>query len=163
VEAVNRHLNSNVGQVLALPSRSVLPAKVRHYIVCTNRIHDHTQGAVGYDVAIMRLNYQRLKWDSSAMQRILHGDTSRGRRCKAQGVLSSFSALARTQTRTCVLSRVAQAVWDIATLIVGSDGLRGIFPSRVLPRAKYTSVADLLELGFVARGKGTTWTDEEVR
>ena len=33
----------------------------------------------------MRLNYQRLKWDSSAIQRILHGDTTRGRRAKAQG------------------------------------------------------------------------------
>jgi hypothetical protein len=62
-----------------------------HGAGCTSCSDHHTQGSIGYDVAIMRLNYQRLKWDSSAIQRILHGDTTRGRRAKAQGTLCAYS------------------------------------------------------------------------
>ena len=43
------------------------------------------QGIVGYDVGMMRLAYQRLKWDSSAIQRILHGRGKNNRRIWTQG------------------------------------------------------------------------------
>ena len=55
VEAVNKQLNSNV-----------------------------RQGSIGVDVAEMRLTYQRLKWDSAALQRILFGNTTKKRRANVQ-------------------------------------------------------------------------------
>jgi hypothetical protein len=47
--------------------------------------------------------------------------------------------------------------------VVSSDGMRGVFPSRNLPSPKYTTIGELLEMGYVVRGNDTTWTDEEVK
>ena len=112
VEAMNRALNSNV-----------------------------RQGCIGYDVAKMRLCYQRLKWDSSAIQRILAGDTTRKRRQNVQ----------------------AMSVWNLAKLMLSHTTVRGVFTSQMLPVEKRTSVTDLIKNGYRLRQIGDQWDDEDVR
>ena len=111
VEAMNRQLNSNV-----------------------------RQGSIGYDVAEMRLCYQRLKWDSSAIQRILAGDTSRKRRQNVQ----------------------ALSVWNLTKLMLSHTTARGVFTSQMLPVEKRTTVADLISGGYRLRRIGEHWSDEEI-
>ena len=53
---------------------------------CLLRPPGWEQGTIGYDVAVMRLSYMRLKWDSSALDRIMYGDISRKRRGHTQGL-----------------------------------------------------------------------------
>ena len=98
VEAVNKHLNTNIRQVPTdhcnSSEKDTRAEHVQEDKKCNNiqrlykRIqHFETtfQGSIGYDIAVVRMTYQRLKWDASALQRILHGDVSRARQMKTQG------------------------------------------------------------------------------
>jgi hypothetical protein len=112
VEAFNKYLNSNT-----------------------------RQGSIGYDIAEMRLCYQRLKWDSAVLQRIIFGDISRNR-----------------QTRT-----KAQSVLNLAmTVLAGTAGSKWYFPNRRIPAPTHTTPADLLEMGYKLKNGRVEWTDEEV-
>jgi hypothetical protein len=99
------------------------------------------QGSVSYDVATMRMAYQRLKWDSSAIQKVLYGDTTHGRRIRSQ----------------------AMAIWNLANVMIRSENMRGIFTSQQLHHAQRTSVDDLVEMGYTLRGTSSDWTREEVK
>ena len=115
VEAVNRHLNANV-----------------------------RSGAVGYDVANMRLCYQRLKWNSSAIRRILYGDKSKNRRAAAQAV----------------------AIWNLGKSVVGQHGCGedlALHRNQNPPEIKRTSPEDLIEMGYTLRRITNSWGNEEIK
>ena len=112
VEAVNKHLNQCI-----------------------------TGGCVGFDVATMKMNYQRLKWDTAALQRIMYGDHSRRRQAKTQAV----------------------AVWDLAVTMLGRKTGAHLFPSCKLDPPRRTGPCDLLKAGFRLRSKSEDWTDDDVK
>ena len=86
------------------------------------------------------LCYQRLNWDSFALQRIFHGNVSRDRRMRTQAI----------------------AVWDLAFTILGNKDTAAIFPRRNLPKARRTTAVDLLAAGYRMRSVGMQWSEEEV-
>ena len=100
-----------------------------------------SKGSIGYDVAQMRFAYQRLKWDSSALQRILYGDVGRSRQ---------------------VLTR-ALGAWNLANVILRNKDLRGVFVLQELPPPKYTSFADLITMGYTLQSTDDKWSPEETR
>ena len=112
VEAVNKYLNSNT-----------------------------RQGSIGYDVAQMRLCYQRLKWDSAALQRIVFGDVSRSR---------------QTHTK-------ARSVMNLAMTIIGGQGSTWLFQSSKIEKPVHTTMTELLAHGYKFKALQGKWTDEEVR
>lgn len=89
----------------------------------------------------MRLAYQRLKWDSAAIQRILYGDKSRNRRLRTQ----------------------ALGVWNLANMIMRSERMRGMFPTQTITPVTRTSLADLVGKGYVLQGVSRGWSNEEVK
>ena len=109
---------------------------------CNKFLNSNTrQGPIGYDIAEMRLCYQRLKWDSRVLQRILFGDVSRNR-----------------QTRT-----KAQSVLNLAmTVLSGTTNSKWYFPNRRIAAPKRTTPADLLRMGYTLKNGRAEWTDEEV-
>ena len=99
-------------------------------------------GQSGYDVALMRLQYQRLHWNAAVLRRVTSGDVARGRRTRVQ----------------------AAAVWEVAnTILVRPDGF-GVFLSRSLPPApERKSAADLVEAGHRLVSSGSGFTAEEMK
>lgn len=89
----------------------------------------------------MRLAYQRLKWDSAAIQRILYGDKTRNRRLRTQ----------------------AMGAWNLANMIMRADRMRGMFPTQALVPVRRTTLADLVEQGYVLQGVTRDWSKEEVK
>ena len=100
------------------------------------------QGPIGYDVAEMRMNYQRLKWDASVLQRIIFGDTSRNR---------------QTQTKAVSVLNLA------TTVLAGTTSSKWYFPKRCIKAPAYTTVADLIDMGYKLKTGGVRWTDEEFK
>ena len=88
----------------------------------------------------MRLAYQRLKWDSAAIQRILYGDKTRNRRLRTQ----------------------ALGVWNLANMIMRAERMRGMFPTQTIAPVIHTSLADLVGKGCVLQGVSRDWSSEEV-
>jgi hypothetical protein len=88
----------------------------------------------------MRLAYQRLKWDSAAIQRILYGDKSRNRRLRTQ----------------------ALGVWNLANMVMRGERMRGMFPTQNMTPVTRTSLADLVGKGYVLQGVSRDWSSEEV-
>ena len=112
VEAVNKYLNSNT-----------------------------RQGPIGYDVAEMRLCYQRLKWDSAVLWRIIFGDISRSRQSKTK----------------------AQSVLNLASTVLAGTTTKWYFKHRRIEAPTRTTADDLLEMGYKLKAGGNVpWTDEEV-
>ena len=89
----------------------------------------------------MRLAYQRLRWDSAAIQRILKGDTSRKRRLHTQ----------------------AQGVWNLANMLLRTEKMGGLFPTQTMKPVKKTTLGDLVEAGYVLQGVTGDWSTEEVK
>lgn len=88
----------------------------------------------------MRLAYQRLKWDSAAIQRILYGDKTRNRRLRTQ----------------------ALGVWNLANMVMRAERMRGMFPTQTITPVTHTSLADLVGKGYVLQGVSRDWSSEEV-
>ena len=57
----------------------------------------------------------------------------------------------------------ALAVWDLATLLMTADGMRGIFPSTKMPMPTRTTPSDLANMGYDLKPRDNNWEDEEVR
>ena len=113
VEAVNRYLNSNV-----------------------------SQGTIGFDIANMRLCYQRLRWDASALQRILAGNTSRNR------PLHTKARIVQTMAHRILAAPIPTEQW--------------LFKLRRVQPPKRTTAEDLCRLGYTLQTEVLHWTQDAI-
>ena len=113
VEAVNRYLNSNVAQ-----------------------------GTIGFDIANMRMCYQRLRWDASALQRILAGNTSRNR------PLHTKARIVQSMAHRILAAPIPTHQW--------------LFKLRRVQPPKRTTPEDLCGMGYTLQTEVLHWSQDEI-
>jgi len=100
------------------------------------------QGSTGYDVTMMRLDTERMKWNATTMNRI-NGKTSSG---KSIMHIQALSAI------------------QMSTLVVQSDVMKGIFGHTNLKPPVRTTVEELRQAGYTFCARDDSeWTEHEVK
>ena len=98
-------------------------------------------GSCGYDVTVMRMDTERLKWNATTMNRI-------------NGKISAGNSILHIQTLSAV---------QLSTLVVQAGAMKGIFGHTKLKPPKRTTVEDLRQAGYTFCARDDSeWTDHEV-